>query len=138
MNGGESLVEEFDRNIYKDQRINIEQKADILTAMAIFTGLKDKQLATELIKRRRDIMIQSPIYDLIKEEGKLEGLMEGKIEGKIEGLHEAISLGLELKFGQDSLILMDKVLRIGSIDKLEKIKELIKKAESVKEIEKLV
>ena len=142
MNGGEKLIDEIDRNIYGNTKINIEQKADLLTATAIFTGLKDKQLASELIKRRRDIMIESPIYELIKEEGKLEGRMEGKIEGKIEGkvegLQEAISLGLELKFGADVLTLMEKVQKIGSIEKLEKIKESIRKAKRIEEVEKLI
>lgn len=71
-------------------------------------------------------MIESPVYEMIREEGKKEGLQE------------AISLGLEIKFGVESLELMDKVIKINSLTKLEMIKEAIKKAKSVDEIENLL
>jgi len=138
MDGGEKILEEMENKIYKDQEISIEKKGDLLTAMAIFTGLKDKDLAVQLIRRRRDIMIQSIAYDIIKEEGKVEGKVEGKIEGKIEGLYEAISLGLEIKFGIDSLVLMEKVQKINSIEKLEEIKEAIRVARKVEEIKEML
>ena len=71
-------------------------------------------------------------------EGKIKGIAEGKIEGKIEGLHDAVSLGLELKFGTDSIVLMDKVLKVESVEKLEKIIKTIKIAKKIEEIEKLI
>jgi len=67
-----------------------------------------------------------------------EGEIKGKIEGRIEGLHDAVSLGLELKFGPDSIALMDKVLKVESVEKLEKIIKTIKIAKKIEEIEKLI
>ncbi len=46
----------------------MEIKADLLTAMAIFAGFKDKGLAVKLINRRRNIMTQSPTYEILMEE----------------------------------------------------------------------
>ncbi len=75
-------------------------------------------------------MIESPVYEFIKEEGRKEG--------RKEGLYDAISLGLELKFGVEGVALMDKVQKIDSMEKLEIIKEAVKFANSAKEIEKLI
>ncbi|MBF0519624.1 MAG: Yae1 family protein [Nitrospirae bacterium] len=67
-------------------------------------------------------------------EGLFKGKQEGLIEGKQEGLFEGIELGLELKFGQSGLELMSVVRAINSLDKLEELKNLIKKASSVDEL----
>ena len=63
---------------------------------------------------------------------------EGEIKGKRDGLHEAVSLGLELKFGTDSITLMDKVRKVESIERLEKIIKTIRIAKKIEEIEKLI
>jgi hypothetical protein len=55
-----------------------------------------------------------------------------------QGLHNAISLGLELKFGIDGIELLRKVKKVESIDNLEIIIEAIKIANKIEEIEKLV
>jgi hypothetical protein len=67
-----------------------------------------------------------------------QGGKKGKIEGKKEGLVEAVSLGLELKFGPDGLILMEKVQKVESLEKLELIKEAIKINNNLSDIEKLI
>jgi len=133
-NGGEKLIEDADTAIYESYEISREEKADLLTAMAIFAGLKDKKLGAWLIERRRDIMIESPIYDLIKE----EGIKEGKKEGKKEGLYETLFFGIELKFGIDGIPLIEKVRKIDSIGKLESLKEAIRLAKNIEEFEKLI
>jgi hypothetical protein len=150
MNGGEKLLEKAELTIYESTDISREVKADLLTALAIFAGLKDKALGSWLKERRRDIMIESPIYELIKEEGLREGLREGlekgleeglergRKEGLKEGLYIAISLILEVKFGIDGIVLMEKVRKIDSTERLETIKEAIKIANKIEEIEKLV
>ncbi|MGB9594632.1 MAG: hypothetical protein ACPL7B_00015 [Candidatus Poribacteria bacterium] len=144
----------IESKVYQSQKLDIHEKADILTATAIFAGMKDKNLAMEFIKRRRDIMIESPVYEYIKEEiwgealekgreeglhkGLQEGLHKGLQEGKREGLQEAIALGLEIKFGVESLKLMDKVNKIKSITKLERVKETIRKANSIDEVKNIL
>jgi len=142
MRGGENLIEEIETKIYEDPNLEIADKADMLTAMAIFTGLKYKDLAIRLIERRRDIMIQSAAYEIIKEEGLKEGLKEGLEkglkEGLKEGLYQTIAMGLEIKFGTKGLILMEKIRKIESTDKLEVIKEAIKITDNLAEIEALI
>jgi hypothetical protein len=54
MRDGENLLLEAERAIYKSKDMSDVNKADLLIAMAIFTGFKDKNLALQLIKRRRD------------------------------------------------------------------------------------
>ena len=146
MEGGIDILENLETTVYENTELSIEKKSDILTAMAIFIGLKDKNLATQFIKRRRDIMIQSAAYDIIKkeglregrEEGLKEGLEKGIEKGRRYGIYDTISLGLELKFGINGLALMEKILKIESLEKLEVIKEAIKITNKIEEIEKLI
>ena len=68
-------------------------RSDLLTIFAIFLGLRDKEVAKLFIRKRREFMIESPIYDLIKEEGREEGLREGRKEGHKEGREEGAWIG---------------------------------------------
>lgn len=52
-------------------------KADMLTSMAILSGLASPDLPLGIIRRRRDIMIESAAYDIIKQEGIEEGIEKG-------------------------------------------------------------
>ena len=73
-------------------------KADMLTGMAFLAGLVSKELTQHLILRRRDLMIQSAAYEIIKEierkEGRVEGRQEGRAEGRAEGRVEGETKGL--------------------------------------------
>jgi predicted transposase YdaD len=146
MNGGEKLLEQAETNIYKNSEISRDRKSDLLSAMAIFAGLKDKNLGSWLVERRRDIMIESPIYDLIKEEGIREGIKrgieqgieQGIKQGRKQAIYDALALALEIKFGIDGIVLMEKVRKVESIERLETIKEAIKISKDIKEIENLV
>ncbi len=74
MRGGTELTIEAERLIYESED---EHRADHLTILTILAGMKDKSLSIELIKRRRDIMIESPVYDLIIQEGIEKGIEKG-------------------------------------------------------------
>jgi hypothetical protein len=153
MADGEKVLKEAENRIYEDISLDNETKGDFLTAMAIFAGLKDKELGSWLIERRRDIMIESPIYKLIEEDafkkgiergleqgleqGLEKGLKEGLERGKKEGIYEVLSLVLEIKFGVDGIILMEKIRKIDSMERLETIKEVVKIADKIQDIEKL-
>ena len=140
------LLEKADRTIYEDKEISKDRKADLLSAMAIFAGLKDEKLGIRLSERRRDIMIESPVYEFIKEEGRKEGIIEGmkegmkegRKEGLKEGLYNTLSLVLDMKFGTDGIALMEKVRKIDSIERLETIIKTIKTAKKIDEIKKLI
>lgn len=75
MKGGLKLVDKIERELYKSN-IPRDVKMDLLTILFIFTGLMDEKLAIKLLERRRDLMIESPIYDVIKNEGREEEKLE--------------------------------------------------------------
>ncbi|MBF0458203.1 MAG: hypothetical protein HQK99_09945 [Nitrospirae bacterium] len=67
-------------------------------------------------------------------EGRERGITEGREKGKYEGLIEAVELGLELKFGSAGLEIMGMVKAVDNVDKLEALKNLIRKAGSLDEL----
>ena len=81
--------------------------------------------------------ITTTIEGLGIEKGLQKGREEGMQKGLKQGLLEAISLGLELKFGKEGLQLYNQISLIDSIEQLKKIKEAIRAATSPKDIEKL-
>ena len=83
MKQGEELTLEAEKKLYNSP-LKRSDKADMLTALAIFAGLRNINLSIALLERRKDIMIESPAYDLIKEEGIEEG-----IKGIEEGIEKA-------------------------------------------------
>ena len=136
MNGGEEYVEEVEERIYRADGLGRCEKADLLTGLAILTGLKDRAKAWKLIDRRRNIMIESAAYEIIKQEGfkkgynkgllkgREEGLREGLLKGREEGIKEAllkgiregllkwIELGLEVRFGAEGFALYPEIKKI--------------------------
>ena len=98
MKHGKEMVEQADEALYESP-LSYEDKADMLTVMTIFSGLVSEKLAHMLVSKRRDIMIESAAYYIIKEEGIKEGrekgLKEGIQEGREKGLKEGIKEGRE-------------------------------------------
>ncbi len=72
-----------------------------------------------------------------REEGRQEGKQEGRQEGLREGLIAAIELGLELKFGSESLQLLTEISEIQDLEILETIKARIKMANNLREIQQV-
>lgn len=145
MKGGDKLFSEAERRIYEGA-YSREEKADLLTGMAILGGLISKDIPIKLIKRRRDLMIESAAYEIIKKEGYEEGikqgiqqgLQQGIRQGIREGLLKAIELGLELRFGAEGLRLYPEVKRIKEVEKLETLSEALKVVESLEEFRRLL
>ncbi|HOE11940.1 MAG TPA: Rpn family recombination-promoting nuclease/putative transposase [bacterium] len=75
------------------------------------------------------------IFERIRNEGMEKGIEKGLELGRVEGLREGIRLALELKFGDAGLSLVPRVDRIDSIERLGQIKETLRKAKSLDEIE---
>jgi predicted transposase YdaD len=69
-------------------------KADLLTSMAILSGLVSADMPAKLVSGRKDIMMESAAYDIIKREGVVEGRKEGKHEEKIETVENLLALGI--------------------------------------------
>ena len=61
MKNGLQYIDKLEKEIY-NSRISRPERSDLLTIFTMFTGLVDKSLATDLLKRRRDIMVESPVY----------------------------------------------------------------------------
>ena len=123
---GREDVLKAEERIYNSE-LERSVKSDLLTALAIFAGLKDEELMMELFKRRRDIMIESPAYELIKREGFEEGMERG-IEigaerGKLEEAREMVLEALSFKFG---LLPEELVRQVKSIREREVLKGLLR------------
>ncbi len=82
MDGGVDLTIEAERLIYES---NAPEKFDKLTILAILTSMRDMDVFRELLRRRRDIMVQSPGYEWIVAEGFEKGMQKGWQEGRQEG-----------------------------------------------------
>ncbi|MFP4032628.1 MAG: hypothetical protein ACLFTV_13785, partial [Desulfococcaceae bacterium] len=109
MKGGRQYVDEADQRIYASGK-GRREKADMLTSMAILSGLVSKDLPAMLIARRRDIMIESAAYDIIKEEGIREG--------KTTGIRESLTILIESKFGEESAQILKRLDSISDTDRL--------------------
>ncbi|MEJ5349871.1 MAG: Yae1 family protein [Desulfosoma sp.] len=94
MRGGSEVFQMAEEVIYESQ-LKRSDKADLLTGMALLSGLVDKDLPRKLLDRRRDIMTESYAYELIKKEGYEEGLRSGIERGRQEGLEQGLEKGLE-------------------------------------------
>jgi flagellar biosynthesis/type III secretory pathway protein FliH len=72
------------------------------------------------------------------EESLEKGRKEGLQQGMREGLLSAISLGLDLRFGIKGLKLYERIGQTSSVEKLTAIKDAIRAAKDLEEIESLL
>ena len=92
MDKGTKYVDKIVEKIYSIDKqglkpdISGDLKSDLLTALTFFTGMRDKNLAKELFIKRRDLMIESPVYDWIVEEGLKKGIEKGLEQGLEQGI----------------------------------------------------
>lgn len=145
MQHGKELLEEADALIYNSGKTRLE-KADMLTSMAILSGIVSKELPLYLLSRRRDIMIESAGYDLIKnegfregkQEGMLQGIQVGREEGILQTFAETLIVLLEVKFGIDGIALYQKMKDIKDISKIKAIMEVIRLSKTPEDVLKFV
>jgi hypothetical protein len=102
----------------------VAEKADLLTALAIFAGLKDHHLARQLVERRRDLMIESYTYEIIKQ----EGIREERVNSR----RTAICDVLEAHLG---VVPLDVVKIVRTIEDVQILEELLRKAVIVKDMQ---
>ncbi len=95
MKDGEGLIDEAERRIYESDESR-EYKADLLTGMAILGGIVSEEIPVRLMQRRRDIMIESAAYEIIKQEGLKEGIQKGIQEGIQQGIQQGIQNAQEM------------------------------------------
>lgn len=140
MKNGEDLIDQADSLIYKSEMSRLA-KADMLTSMAILSGLISDKLPIELISRRKDIMIESAAYEIIRQDGFRDGIQQGILQGIQDGirqvlhsLSESVIALLEIKFGLEGVRIYSRFRDIQDIAKLRQIIEAIKLAKSPEEL----
>ncbi|MCL0079797.1 hypothetical protein M1O18_02715 [Dehalococcoidia bacterium] len=101
-----------------------ERRADAYVALKVLSGIKYPLEVIEKILRRRDIMIESPVYEQI--------LKEGREEGRKETLRDDILAVLEGRF---EIVPHDIEGEIGGIERPKLLEILLKKAIVVKDID---
>ena len=108
---------------------------DVLNVLALFLLNRFRDLSREEVTQMLD-------FDLAEtragQEIFQEGIEKGIEKGRLEGLIEAIKLGMELKFGLEGLKLLPRIEKEKDITRLDTIKEAIRIATTVKEIEELL
>ncbi|MCP4396240.1 MAG: hypothetical protein GY801_02870 [bacterium] len=134
MENAAEAVWQAEKRIYTSE-LPSSEKADLLTAMTIFAGLTDRSLAEQLVERRRDLMIQSAAYDIIKQEGFEEGKQQGIQQGRqqmLQSQRKAIREVLETRLG---IVPLDVVKEIKTIEETGILEELLRKAAMVSDIQ---
>ncbi len=128
MDGGTDLVLEAEQKIYESAS---EHRSDDLAILTILTGLKNRSLADILLKRRRDMLEESPVYAMIENIGFEKGIEKGLVQGMEQGIEKGIQSGSY----QKSVKTARALLRKGklSIEEIAEVTEL-----TVSEVQNLV
>lgn len=127
MKASSRAVWEAERRIYTSN-LPVTEKADLLTAMTIFAGLTNTQLARQLVERRRDLMIQSYAYEIIKKEGFDEGMQQGQLERAKKAVADALEARL-------NIVPLDVITALKTIEDVQILEELLRKAVLVKDMQ---
>ncbi|MCL0107152.1 hypothetical protein M1N63_01820, partial [Thermodesulfovibrionales bacterium] len=110
-----------------------ERKADAYVALKVLSGIKYPLELIEKMLRRRDIMIESPVYEQILKEGREEGRGLGREEGRglgrEEGRKETLKSNiLAVLEGRFEIVPHDIEGEIGGIERPKLLEILLKKA----------
>ncbi|ROQ93375.1 RpnC/YadD family protein [Desulfosoma caldarium] len=130
MRGGQSLVEGAERRII-DSGMNREAKGDLLTGMTILAGLVSEEIPRSIVRRRREIMMESAGYEIIKKEGYDEGLQQGLHRGMMEEAREAVMDVLVERFGKCPAVMEKIILSLESISALKSLRRHAVRVESL-------
>ncbi len=143
MKNGKEYVFETERKLY-NSRLKNKDKSNLLTALAVFTGMRNPSMAEALWERRRDMVVEeSSLYKTFLDEGiergREQGIELGWEKGHKDGYLKGIRLALELKFGTEGLDLYNSHLKdIDSIEVLESIEHALLTAEDINKIKNLI
>ena len=102
MKNGVEAIREAEQSIY-DAPMPSGRKADMLTSMTILSGLVSDRLPFEILSRRRDMMIESAGYELIKQEGFQQGVQQGIQQGVQQGIQQGVQQGIQQGVQQGQL-----------------------------------
>jgi len=135
---------------HKLSRLNDKKRKDYMRKLFMLLRLRpdlkdelekiDKEMGEmplTIIDKKRD-----PLYKMGVEEGIEKGVQEGIEKGIQEGIEKGIERGLrialDIKFGKDSVEFFDKKIKGLPLEKLEILKDNLKNAKSIEELEILL
>ena len=128
--GGLASAEKVDKLLHHSP-LPPRERSDLLTIFAIFLGMRDKSIAAHFIQNRRELMIESPVYDLIRN--------EGRDEGYLKGLREQLEEMLTTFFDQSlSLALKEKLNSLSTAAELKAAQRKAVKCASLAEFEQVL
>lgn len=124
--GEETQVREALRRLRQD-----EQLKELETLLAFFaTFVLESELVEQIMRWDMAVLLESPWYRQILQEGEKIGREEGRQEGLLVG----ISTSLELKFGHEGLQLMPEIQELDTLETLEAILKAIKTVKTLSEL----
>jgi predicted transposase YdaD len=129
------------------QNKSLDELEPLLAFFATF--VLDSPLVQQIMRWDMAVLLESPWYRQIlqegekvgraegRTEGRVEGRVEGRIEGRAEGLLTGISTILELRFGVEGLLLMSEIQALESIETLESVLVALKTVNSLDELRQI-
>ena len=100
-----------------------EARADAYVALRVLSGMSYPMALVDQILQRRELMLESPVYEQIMEEGRQAGREQGREQGREEGLQAGLREGvlevLEVRFGAVPSALAEQVRQLKDRERLE-------------------
>ncbi|PIP46099.1 MAG: hypothetical protein COZ70_13630 [Deltaproteobacteria bacterium CG_4_8_14_3_um_filter_51_11] len=137
MRGGRALFDEAEEALYFSD-LGRSQKSDLLTGMALLSGLIAGDLPKRLLERRRDIIMESVAYEIIKNEGIQYGIQQGIQQGMVKEAQEMLIEAASARFGTLPSELENAISLINSRASLKDLMRKLMKAESLDGFAELV
>ena len=128
--GAEACADNLDTRLHESQMPR-RDKSDLLTMFTLFLSLKNVSLARKIAEKRRELMIESPFYEIIKTEGRVEGRFEGRVEGRVSSL---VAI-LDERFGPLSSKTQAKLLSLTDYERLGDLVHLALRSATMEEFE---
>jgi predicted transposase YdaD len=128
--GNESQVRQALRQLRQTK--SLEELEPLLAFFAIF--VLDSELVQQIMRWDMAVLLESPWYRQILQEGEKRGEKRGEEQGKKAGLLSGIATILELKFGVNGLQLMAEIQTLDQVELLETVLTSLKTVESLEEL----
>ncbi|MFH1097859.1 MAG: hypothetical protein V1749_10235 [Candidatus Desantisbacteria bacterium] len=131
-------------NAIEEEILEIEQKADAYIGLKVLSGINFSASLVDKILKRRDIMVQSSVYQDILREGEMLGIEKGIERGMEKGIERGMERGMERGKKEGILEILGERFGFVSpelkqeVDKLQGIKAcdvLLRKAVTVSSVE---
>ena len=106
-----AAILERSQRLILDEIASREARADAYVGLRVLSGIRYPSELVSQILRRRELMLESPVYREIleegrqagREQGRVEGVEQGRVEGleqgREEGLRDDVLAALEVRFG---------------------------------------